>query len=125
MRAPRESDAGEAAGDRQQQALLEHLPHYARLAGAERHADGDLALARRRARQQQVRQVGAGDEQHQQHRSAQNQQRRAQVAGDAPLQGGGENPHAVEEAGRLEILRVLGSNGRGQLRQLRLELFDR
>ena len=37
--------------------------------------------------------------------------------------GRGQNPHAVEESGRFEILRVFGPNARRQLRQLRLELL--
>ena len=41
-----------AAGERQQQALGEELANQARAAGAKRHADGDLAPAARRAREQ-------------------------------------------------------------------------
>ena len=40
------------------------LPNESRAPGAEREAHRDLALARRRAREQQVGDVRAGDEQH-------------------------------------------------------------
>ncbi len=43
-------------------------------------ADGELPLAPRCAHQQQVGDVGAGDQQHQAHRAQQHQQRRAHIA---------------------------------------------
>ena len=50
---------------RQQRALGQQLHDQPAAPGAERQADGDLLLPRRRARQQQVRDVGARDQQHQ------------------------------------------------------------
>ena len=54
-----------ARGQRDQHALGEQLPHDAAAAGAERRADGDFPLTHRRAREQQVGDVGAGNQQHQ------------------------------------------------------------
>ncbi len=56
--------AERAADRREDEALAEQLPHEPPRARAERHAHGDLALADRRARQEQVGDVRAGDEEH-------------------------------------------------------------
>jgi hypothetical protein len=48
----------------EQQALGDELPHQAPTRSANRQANGDLALAGRGARQQQVGQVHARDRQH-------------------------------------------------------------
>ena len=53
-----------AAGERDDETLDQQLLDDAPPAGAEREADGDLALTRRGARDQQVGDVGAGDQQH-------------------------------------------------------------
>ena len=50
-------------------------------AGAERGSDRQLALTRRRAGQEQVGDVGAGDEEHERDRPGEHEQRRAHVAG--------------------------------------------
>ena len=64
-RAPeRGREAGGPAEQAEQDALGEELPDQPRAAGAERRPHGDLARARLRARQQQVRHVDAGDQQH-------------------------------------------------------------
>ena len=54
-----------ARDEREQQALGQQLAHQPAARGAERQAHRDLALADRGARQQQVRDVGARDQQHQ------------------------------------------------------------
>ena len=59
----RESE--QAAGASEHQALDEELPDELSATGAKRGADGDFLDARRRAREQHVRDVGAGNEQHQ------------------------------------------------------------
>ena len=56
-------EAEAAAGDRQHQALDQQLTRDPAAAGADRHAHGDLAAPRRAARELQVGQVGAADEQ--------------------------------------------------------------
>ena len=56
--------ARESAEARKQQALGDHLPDEPPAARAERRANGHLALPRRRAHEQQVRDVHAGEQQH-------------------------------------------------------------
>ena len=55
-------------------AFGQQLAQYAPAAGADGGADGELALAHGRARQQQVRHVGAGDEQNETNRAFEHQQ---------------------------------------------------
>ena len=52
-----------------------------RASGAERGAHGELALPRRRPRQQQVGDVGARDQQHEGHGAGQDEERRTHVTG--------------------------------------------
>ena len=61
----RHEQAERAPEQRQEQALREQLPHQAATAGAEGEADRDLPLPARGAGQEQVADVGAGDQQHQ------------------------------------------------------------
>ena len=81
-----EAEAEHAAGQRQHHALGQQLPNDAAAAGADRRADRDLALAARGAHEQQVRDVGAGDQQHKADRAQQDEQRRPDVADDLVLQ---------------------------------------
>ena len=78
-------EAGAAAHRGKHQALGEQLPQQPRAAGAHGDAHGDLPLPRCRAREQQVRHVGRGDQQHQHHRAHQHHQRRAQWDGHQPV----------------------------------------
>ena len=59
------------AGQREHNTLGEHLRDERVPTAAERRADGELAVARGSADEQQVRDVGAGDEQHEHHRAHQ------------------------------------------------------
>jgi hypothetical protein len=59
-----EQQPRESAEHGKQYGLDHQLPDDARPAGAERKADGNLLLPAGPARQQQVRDVGAGDQQH-------------------------------------------------------------
>ena len=59
-----EGEAGEAAEERQQQALDEQLLHEAPARRAERQAQRDLLLPHEASRDEQIRDVGARDEQH-------------------------------------------------------------
>ena len=61
----RDEEPEHAAADREQHAFGEQLPDDAAAPGTECHAQRDLALTDRRARQQERRDVGAGDQQHQ------------------------------------------------------------
>ena len=56
-------EAENSAGKRQKQAFGEQFAHDARAGGAESGADGEFAGAARGTRQQQVGDVGAGDQQ--------------------------------------------------------------
>ncbi len=87
--------SGGAAEDRQQNALGQQLPHQPLPARTQRGADGDFLFASRRARQQQVGHVGAGDQQDQRDRAEQHQQRAAHVAHHLLLQA----DHVHAEAG--------------------------
>ena len=85
---------------RQQQALDQQLPHEAPARRAERRADGDLAPPHRRAREQQVRHVGAGDEEHHGHGAGQREEERPRFADHEALQR--NEPDAV--VGHLGLL---------------------
>ena len=65
-----------AAGDRQQRALGQQLAHEPAAPGAERRAHRELAAAPQHARQHQVRDVRAGDQQHAADGAQQHEQRR-------------------------------------------------
>ena len=67
------SERGATEG--KQQAFGEQLPDEPRPSGPESHADRDFPLPRRSSRQQQVRDIGAGDEQHHADHNHQDQQR--------------------------------------------------
>ena len=71
-----------AAAHRKQQTLGEQLSNHSRTACTEGQSNGDLPPAAGPARKQQVRDVGAGDEEHEADRGQQHQQRRADVADD-------------------------------------------
>lgn len=76
----REHETGRRRGEREHEALGQQLADDARLASAERGAYGDLARPRRAAREQQVGDVAAGDQQHQADRRQQRQQTLPDVA---------------------------------------------
>jgi hypothetical protein len=75
-----EQHAGDGAQQRQQHALGQQLAQHARAAGPEREPHGDLALPVGGAREQQVRDVRARDQQHEGDRAQQQHQRGAHVA---------------------------------------------
>ena len=73
-------DHSERGADRREQhALDEQLAHDAAARRADRQPHGDLALAGGRASQQQIREVGAGDQQHQSGGREQHDQRLAEL----------------------------------------------
>ena len=73
----RQHKSGKTAGAREQQAFDEQLPEQPPAAGAEREPHRDFLPPLRRTAEQEVGHVGAGDEQHDQHRPEQRRQRRA------------------------------------------------
>ena len=79
MERDRQRETGDAARKRQQHAFRQHLAQQPAALRAERGAQAQLALAHRAARQQQVGDVDAGDQQHEQHRAAEDEQRRADL----------------------------------------------
>ena len=84
-RPPRHDDAGDAAEEGEQARLDEQLPHELPPARADRQPHRHLGRARRGARQQQVRDVGARDEHHHAGDREQQEQRRARLAVQAAL----------------------------------------
>ena len=105
----REQQADDGAGPGEHEALGEQLTHEPPRAGAERRADGQLALARRRAREQQVRDVRAGDQQHEDDGAHQRQDRLPDVRRPGPA----DRLDVEVQAGRLlgrEALAQLGGD---------------
>ena len=70
-----QQDAQQAAQCREQQPLREQLPDHPPAPRSDRQADRNFALPRRRFRQQQVRDIGTRDQQHQRHHAHQDAQR--------------------------------------------------
>ena len=81
-----ERRAERAAGQREHDAFGHELAQQPPAAGAKRGADRVLLLPRLGAREQQVGQVGAGDEQDEAHGALQHPQRGADAADDVVLQ---------------------------------------
>ena len=102
-----------AAPDRrQEQALGQKLADEPRAPGAERRANGHLAVARRRAREHQVGDVGAGDEQHEPDRAEQHEQRDAHVADDVVEQRlFAQRPAAAPVVVRIHFEHTRGDGG--------------
>ena len=83
LRAPRrDQQACGAADQAEQQAFGQHLAQQSTPPGAERRPNRELALPRGGAREQQVRDVGAGDQQDEAHRTEQDDQRPLDVTHD-------------------------------------------
>ena len=104
---------------REQQALNEQLPNQAQPAAAERGAHGKLALPRRRAHEQQVGDVRAGDQHHEADGAHQRQNHRPDV-GDEILV---HRLEPQEEAGGL-LDRKLLAQTRGDRVNFLLRLLD-
>ncbi len=103
-----------AANERQQQALDQQLPHEAPARRAERRPDGDLPPPHRRAREQQVRHVGARDEEHHGHGAGEGDEEGPRIADHEALQGE-ETDVLVRPHGLLQP----ASEGHGPLLGLR------
>ena len=82
-----EQQAERASGQRQDQALTQHLKHQTPASRAERGADGDFLGAHRRADQQQVGHVRAGDQDQDADGRHQRQEGGAAVADHLLVQG--------------------------------------
>ena len=101
---PREHQAERAARDREDRVLGEQLARDPRAAAADRRPDGELALAREAAREQEIGDVRARDDQHQRDGDGQDRQRRPRRSGDVVRQRAGVHDHraalAEEELGQ-------------------------
>ncbi len=99
----RQQEAGQTAGDRQDQRFDDQVLEDAPASGAERRADRDFLPAAERAREDQVAGVRAGDEQHERDGRQEYHERAARIADDQLLQGDrGRAPAGVL---RRELLR--------------------
>ena len=76
----RDRETGAGAGDAENDCLGEQLAQQPDAAGAESGTHGQLRLARRCAREEQVGDVCAGDEEHEADGAEQDEERRADVA---------------------------------------------
>ena len=90
----RDRNPGDAAEHRQQHAFREQLPNEPPPARAQRHAHRDLALAHGGAREQQVGDVRARDEEHRGHGAEHDPERRTERRAD-DLLGEWSHGHAV------------------------------
>ena len=97
-----EDETSDPANRRQHDSFGQHLPHEPPLPGAERRPDRQLATPSGRPHQEQIRDVGARNQQHEQHAALQDQQRRAHVA-DQLIAHADREP---AEAARLRELRT-------------------
>ena len=68
-----------AAGQRQQQRLNQNLPHNSAAARAQREPCAELSFARCRFRQEQIRKIGACNQQHDANHNHQHRQRRLEL----------------------------------------------
>ena len=112
-----EQEAGDAAGSGEQQAFGEELADHTQAAGAQGGADGNFAGAIGSARQQQVGDVQACDEQHESNGAERNQQ-----AGANPI---GELPGHRNQAYAPALAYVFGRDFLEDGKQVRLRLLGR
>ena len=83
-----------AGGDREEHRFGEQLPNQPRPAGAERQPHRDFAAAADRSREQKVRDVRAGDQQHEADDDGEHAEDRRQHRGRAPRAPARAAPHA-------------------------------
>jgi hypothetical protein len=95
---PRQHDPQRAADAGQDQGLRHEAPDQSAAAGAESGADGQLPLTALGLYEQQVRDVGARDEQDDPHRAEQYPQRRREVADQLLLQRAHHGSVRLEDA---------------------------
>ena len=119
-RSHRDGDAERRAHHGEQHALGEELPDQAAAARADRRAHRDFALAHGRAREQQARDVGAGDHQQERRRAEQREQRRAEDS-RRPRSRAASRARVPLAVGR----RVLRAEPRRQRAQLVVRRLDR
>ena len=111
--------SGEATGQRQHEALGENLPDQAAARRAKRQAHRKLLMTGERPRQQQIADIGAGDEQHAADASQKQQQWRLRLTNQRVAQ----RAHFVERA--LILLGVLRRHLLGKRGKLLLRAIER
>ena len=115
-RAERDGDAADAAGQREHDALGEQLADDAPTAGADRQPHADLALARGAAREQQVGDVGARDQQDDEHRGGEHAHLRPDRIDDQVLDAEDLEPRPV---GEIQLAAQLSAERRRRGRRRR------
>jgi hypothetical protein len=115
----RARDARGAANRRQHDALDEELPQQPAAARADRRSDGDLLLPCCRAREQQIGDVRASDQQHESDRAEQDEQRGLELRRHECL-AERDQPRAP-----FPYFRELAAQARRDRRHLRLRLRQR
>ena len=115
--AVRHQASGGKPAAREHRTLDEQLPDDAAAAGADRRANRDFALADRRARQQHIGDVAAGDDEQEADRAEERIERAAELA-HHPVDDGND---AEAETGRV-VVRPLGGAPRADHVQLRFGL---
>ena len=96
-------EPGRRAGERQDDPLGQQLRDDAAASRAKRRANGELAPPRRRAHQQQVRDVGARNQEQQDDARLQNEERRADVADELIAQSDRISAEAARLRERLKL----------------------
>ena len=119
---PREDETEQAARDREHKALDDELLREPPQGRAERGPHGHLALTRVPAREQQVRNVRAGPEEHQRHAGHQQDERGTDVLGHLFDEGADADLHGTTLAQYLIEVRRTGDAARCR-RPLRRRLF--
>ncbi len=100
VRSPQgEKRSAGAAEKREHEALGQELAEHPGAAGPESGADRDLPLSRRRAREQHVGDVGAGDQEDERHRRQEHEERRPDVSDHGLLER--SDGHVAVGAGEL------------------------
>ena len=117
---PGKGETDDGSRHRHDEALDQHALHESAAAGAERRAHGGIALLHGGAREPQVRDVRARDEQHDAHSGKEHEHPQPRGAADEVI-AKRTNADAAARVGR-----GIGSgDGRGDLGHLRLRLVER
>jgi hypothetical protein len=100
---PADSEAGDCSERGQHESFREELANQSTLSRPERRADGELAIAARRAHQQQAGDVGARDEQEHDDARLQDVERRTGVADQLVAQRDREPTEAARDRKRAAL----------------------
>ncbi len=116
----REHDAERGAEQADDRRLGQQLPDDAQAAGAKRRANRDLAMADRRAREQQVGDVRARDHQHERHRAHHRQDHELDLLGNHPV-----SQRPDHGAPALVLVRIGGRETANHAAHIGRRLLDR